>query len=145
MKSEGFFRISSFASEVMEKNAVAYKRYQVLKDWSHVVGERIAKFSSIAKYEKSVIYVSSSDPLWLSEIHLSRDAILEKYKKLYPELSFNDLRVLLDKRKFKDKDVQNIKKMIDEEQKKFRDSRKNRLDEIIPPSDFKIGFLDFID
>lgn len=56
----------------------AMVRQQMPKIWAEVVGERIAKISTVRSFENGVLRVHVSEPTWRTEVTLRREEIRNK-------------------------------------------------------------------
>ncbi len=61
---------------------VAGEKYRdfalVLVNWGECVGELLASYSNVEKYEDGIIYISVVDNVWLQEFFLLKSQIIER-------------------------------------------------------------------
>ncbi|MEA2031410.1 MAG: DUF721 domain-containing protein [candidate division Zixibacteria bacterium] len=60
-----------------------YHGWQVINNWTEIVGQQIAKTATAIRFEDSTLYVAVADDAWRQELVMQTDSILEKIRQ-YP-------------------------------------------------------------
>ncbi|HNS66015.1 MAG TPA: DUF721 domain-containing protein [Mesotoga infera] len=67
--------------EELARRSGLFRKLRVLdlnRDWAVIVGESIARHSSIVDYSDGLLTVSVTDGMWLHELKLRESAFIEK-------------------------------------------------------------------
>ena len=76
-----------------EKGPMYIQTVQVFREWDRIVGEKIAAHSRIRDVENGFIIVDIDHPGWLQLLQLKEREVLNKIRRLYPELQVKGLKL----------------------------------------------------
>lgn len=65
--------------------------FQFKHDWPSIVGPMLAKKSYPTKIEDSVLHVYAENSVWLQELFMRKDALLESIREHFPQAECNDI------------------------------------------------------
>ena len=66
---------------------------RLLRDWSSIVGEEMARRSYPDRYERGVVWIAVQGSAWAQELRMQSDTILERLRsKANDDTLFNQLR-----------------------------------------------------
>ena len=76
-------QLSSLMSDVCRKIGMteAYEEYKTLQIWNEVVGESIAKMTTVEKMKEGDLYVKVMNPSWRMELNFRKRDIVSKLNK----------------------------------------------------------------
>ena len=57
------------------------KQYDVINTWESIVGERIAKVTTVQRIDNGVLYISVATAPWRAELSMKRTEIIEKINR----------------------------------------------------------------
>jgi predicted nucleic acid-binding Zn ribbon protein len=82
--------------EKLKKNHAGFSKKfeeaQVLGQWDALVGAPIAKYTKVLRVHDAVLWVKVDHPLWRSELHYQKHAILENLNRASSTIVFKDIR-----------------------------------------------------
>lgn len=64
---------------------------RALQSWARYVGNEAAQVSKALKIKDGEMVVCVSDPLWLHQLLLLKNQILNRYKREFPQLKLKQL------------------------------------------------------
>ncbi len=70
--------------------------YAVFQFWDEVVGEDIAKRAQPHVIRGKVLWIKTSDPIWMQQLHLQKSVLLEKINQRLKGENLDDIRFQLD-------------------------------------------------
>ncbi len=59
--------------------------------WKTIVGKTINKNTEIKSFKNGKIFVKTANPIWRNELTFQKEELLERLKKLEPELNIKEL------------------------------------------------------
>lgn len=68
------------------------KRAQIIEEWAKIVGDKIAKETRAERMRGSVLFVSTSSPVWAQELEFMKREILEKIREELGKGVVTDIR-----------------------------------------------------
>ena len=69
--------------------------YTLSRNWSKIVGSKVARRSAPAYVRKNVLWIQVRDSVWMQHLHTMKPQLLEQVRSAAPELEVNDIRWLL--------------------------------------------------
>ena len=72
------------------------KQHQVFLKWSELVGKDISQRAKPIFIRGSVLWVAVSDSVWMQQLHLQKNVILDKLSQRFPGVNFTDIRFQVD-------------------------------------------------
>jgi len=55
-----------------------YHGWQVVTNWSDIVGQQVAKTATAIRFDNETLYVAVADDAWRQELVMQNDSILDK-------------------------------------------------------------------
>ena len=80
--------------EKLKKSSRFSKKFeeaQVLSQWDSLVGDPIAKHTKVLRVRDAVLWVKVDHPLWRSELHYQKHAILQNLNRASHAIVFEDI------------------------------------------------------
>lgn len=87
-------KMDALLSEYFEADSTALRRIEesrALIAWTTYVGESAARVSRAVRVRGDQLVVSVSDPLWMQQLILLKQALLRRYRTDFPKLNIRDI------------------------------------------------------
>ena len=88
------FSIEEALSSVLNQSGLTDKSeyLKIYKSWPAVVGEKIAENTCLESVKRGTLFVITSSPAWMQELHFFKDMIIDKLEKELGEGTVKDIR-----------------------------------------------------
>ena len=93
-KKNKIFSIEEVLSSVLNKSGFEDKSeyIKIYKMWSAIVGEKIAENTCLESVKRGTLFVNTSSPAWMQELHFLKDRIIEKLENELGTGTVKDIR-----------------------------------------------------
>lgn len=71
--------------------------FRLWQIWHEIVGLELSQVAKPSLFKKGVLTIKVTDPIWLQELSLKRDEILQSIKERFPDNLVRELRFQLGK------------------------------------------------
>jgi hypothetical protein len=97
MDSDNVKKAGELLERLLGKQAAGEARsyHSFFSRWDELVGPELSGHSQPRDIEKGVLIVQTDHPGWLQMFQMSKERILRKIRKEYPELDIKNLRIIL--------------------------------------------------
>jgi len=72
-----------------------WQTYTLLKHWSEIAGEKIAKRSEPAYIQKNILWVAVRDSVWMQHLQTMKPELVRKVRDFLPETEIRDIRWIM--------------------------------------------------
>ncbi|MCI5836393.1 MAG: DUF721 domain-containing protein [Veillonellaceae bacterium] len=99
-------RIDGILSEWQQRwgDNASFQIFNLKHAWPVIVGTMLAKKSYPTKLEDAVLHVYAENSVWLQELFMRKDAVLESIRKHCPQMECNDIVLRIGRAKIAEKE-----------------------------------------